>query len=119
MRRVGEDVLVVWDAEEPASDIFLKAGLSVARAIAVRVRAAVEANEQSLAEIEAAIASLQKVAHEVESVEKSARLVTKHGTSILESAEWMRGELAKQLEALSEAVGNLREATDSGESTPV
>jgi hypothetical protein len=116
MRRVGEDVLVVWDAEDPTSDIFLKAGLSVARAIAVRVRAAVEANEQSLAEIEAAIARLQKVAHEVESVEKSARLVTKHGNSILESAERMRGDLTTQLEALREAVGNLREASDAGES---
>jgi hypothetical protein len=113
MRRVGEDILVVWDAEDPTSDVFLKAGLSVARAIAVRTRAAVEANEETLREMEAAIAALQKVAKEVDTIEKSARLVTKHGTTILESAEWMRSELATQLDALSSAVDGLREATDA------
>jgi hypothetical protein len=110
MRRVGEDVLVVWDAEDPTSDVYLRAGLSVARAIAVRTRVALEANEESLGAIDAAILALQKVAARVEGIEKSARLVTKHGTTILESAEWMRGELGTQLEALGEAVGNLRGA---------
>jgi hypothetical protein len=112
MRRIGDDVLVVWDADDPTSDVYLKAGLSVARAIAVRSRVALEANDESLAGIEAAIASLQKVATRVEAIEKSARLVTRHGTTILESAEWMRGELGEQLEALGEAVGNLRGAMD-------
>ena len=112
MRRIGDDVLVVWDADDPTSDVYLKAGLSVARAIAVRSRVALEANEESLGGIEAAIASLQKVATRVEAIEKSARLVTRHGTTILESAEWMRGELGEQLEALGEAVGNLRGAMD-------
>ena len=113
MRRVGEDVFVVWDADDPTSDVYLKAGLSVARAIAVRTRVALEANEESFAGIEEAISALQKVATRVAAVEKSARLVTRHGTTILESAEWMRGELGAQLEALGEAVGHLREATDA------
>jgi hypothetical protein len=108
MRRVGEDILVVWDADDPTSDIFLKAGLSVARAIAVRTRVAIEANEESLAGIASAIAALQKVAKEVDAVEKSARLVTKHGTDILESTKFMRGELTTQLAALGEAVVGLR-----------
>ncbi len=108
MRRVGEDILVVWDADDPTSDVYLKAGLSVARAIAVRTRAVVEASEESLAEIEGAIAALQKVAKEVDAVEKAARLITTHNTIIVESAKRMRGELAAQLEVLGEAVGSLR-----------
>jgi hypothetical protein len=114
MRRIGEDVFVVWDADDPTSDIYLKAGLSVARAIAVRTRVALEANEEGLAQIEAAILALRKVATRVDTIERSARLVTRHGTTILDSAESMRGELDEQVEALGEAVSHLRGAIDAG-----
>jgi hypothetical protein len=35
-RRVGDDIIAVWDAEEPETDIYLRAALSVARALALR-----------------------------------------------------------------------------------
>jgi hypothetical protein len=113
MRRIGEDVLVVWDAEDPTSDIFLKAGLSVARAMAVRKRAALASNDRSLAEIEAAIASLHKATQQVDAIEKAASTINAQGAKILKSAQEMRNELATQLDALGSAVGSLREATEA------
>ena len=34
--RYGNDVVVIWDAEDTGSDVFLDAGLSVARALCAR-----------------------------------------------------------------------------------
>ena len=36
LARFGQDVCVVWDVEDAASDLVLSAGLSVARALCVR-----------------------------------------------------------------------------------
>ena len=33
LRRIGPDMLVVWDAEDPTTDVYLRAALSIARAL--------------------------------------------------------------------------------------
>ncbi len=34
--RYGNDLVITWDPEDPASDLFIKAALSVARALVIR-----------------------------------------------------------------------------------
>jgi hypothetical protein len=48
LRRVGSDVLVVWDADDVGTDLNLRLALSVARALCVRERVAVSQEEASL-----------------------------------------------------------------------
>jgi hypothetical protein len=36
LRRVGMDVLVIWDADDPATDVYLRAAMSIARALVVK-----------------------------------------------------------------------------------
>ncbi|HYP68746.1 MAG TPA: hypothetical protein VEP67_10925 [Thiobacillaceae bacterium] len=38
LARYGSDVVVIWDAEDEASDAYLKAGFMAAKALAVRAR---------------------------------------------------------------------------------
>jgi hypothetical protein len=48
LRRIGRDVLVVWDADDAASDLTLRLAVSVARALCVRECVAASQAEASL-----------------------------------------------------------------------
>src|SRR5205085_5047841 len=50
--RVGRDVFVVWDPADPASDVLLRASLSVARALVIREKAAADSTKADLTAIE-------------------------------------------------------------------
>src|SRR5207247_3053533 len=59
LARFGQDVCVVWDVEDAASDLVLSAGLSVARALCVRRHHERTSQAVSFAEIDEAILRIQ------------------------------------------------------------
>jgi hypothetical protein len=57
--RHGNDVFVVWDAERVESDVILRAGLSVAKALCVRQVKERQAEDGNWDRVEAAILTLE------------------------------------------------------------
>ena len=52
--RYGNDVVVIWDAEDTGSDVFLDAGLSVARALCARPKSISEEADEDFEALERA-----------------------------------------------------------------
>ncbi len=114
LARFDKDIIVVWDEENPATDVVLDAAVSLARALVIRGRREVQGAEaEELEEISAAISDLQK---QFERFDK----MTKWCDDISGSAENIKGELSKILKrlridakSLTEGLQALRD-TDSG-----
>ncbi len=109
LARYGDDVVVVWDAEDSATDTYLAAALSVARALSVR-------GAQDGGGLGVDVDGLEKVIREVErqaggldDITKSAQAIDGHVTKILDKARIVRNGLERQVGLLDEKVAGLRE----------
>lgn len=106
--RYGNDLVIVWDARDAATDIYLTCAYSVARALAVRLQQRTEQSSEALADIERATRAIGKQAEYLEEIRKTADTVRSHGGKIAERAERMRDELQKQLAEIDEQLSALK-----------
>jgi hypothetical protein len=109
LRRYGDDVVLVWDSEDPASDVVLAAGLEVARAISVQARAQSDGADLDLEELDRAILAIEKQLAGVKAIETSARTVTRSGDRILGHCEALRTGLTADLEKLRGGVARIHD----------
>jgi hypothetical protein len=105
--RVGDDVFVVWDIDDSSSDLYLKLGVSLARALAVRQHKSQAAQSADFQAIEKAILHIEKAANGLEELQTSADTVQNHGEKMQKRIGLMRKELAKQIEILREHTANV------------
>jgi hypothetical protein len=107
--RYGSDFIVVWDAEDPASDVFLKAGVIAARALCFRNERQSAAQQVDFDAIDKAILEIEKRAGNLDEVRKSAETIQSSSAKILERVRKDREALEKQVEILRSRVKDLRE----------
>ncbi len=98
--RMGDDVFVVWDPEDSGSDLYLKLGVSLARALAVRHHQRQSAESADYQAIEKAILDIEKAVNGLDELETSAGQINSHGEKMLKRIGLMRRELNKQIEVL-------------------
>jgi hypothetical protein len=109
LKRFGSDIVVVWNQDDPTTDILLKCALSLARALAVReARASAEA-EANFDEIDAAVLKLGRDAVALTEVTTWANTVQSSGKKIADRVEKVRDDLEKQVELLQDHLGRLKE----------
>lgn len=110
LSRYGDDVIVVWDAADPLSDVVLRAGLMLARALCVRQATERQTQAADFGAINDAILDIEKQTQTLDSISKSADSVKKNGQDILDRADRLRRRLDKQIEILREKVDDLRDS---------
>lgn len=110
LHRWGQDVVVVWDEDDPATDVRLKAGYLVAKALAIRAGQHDEAEAASLAEMDAAIEAIRKQINGFEEIQTSARTVVSGGEKIFKRADIMSQEIERRLLVLQQHIVRLRAA---------
>ena len=108
--RYGNDLVVVWDAEDSANDVFLKAGVITARALCFRAERRTESAKVDFDAIERAILEIEKRAGNLDDVRKSADTIKSASEKILERVRIDREALDKQVTQLREKVGDLRDS---------
>lgn len=106
--RCGDDLMVVWDAEDPATDVWIEAALSVAEALCTRGAAASERKAVDFANLDAAVNEVEKQAGALEEIETSARTVTNGADKILRRVEILRKVLTRQVADLRDGLADLR-----------
>ena len=106
--RHGEDVFVVWDAEKIESDIILRAGLSLAKALCVRQMKERDDEEGNWEDIDRAILAVEKEAARLASIKKWTETIQSNSGNILEEVRKMADNLAKQVAVLRESVETLK-----------
>jgi hypothetical protein len=110
LHRWGQDVVVVWDDDDPATDIRLKAAWLVAKALALRAGQHDAAEAASLDAIDKAIEAIRKQIEGFEKIQTSAQTVINSGTAIHDRARIMAEQIERQLGLLEEQAGRLRSA---------
>ena len=111
LHRWGSDIVVVWDAEDPATDVRLKAGYLLAKALCVRANQHDEDEAASLAEMDVAIEAIRKQIAGFEEIRTSARTIVNGGEKILSRARLMEEEITRRLVGLDTQLDRLRAAT--------
>jgi hypothetical protein len=112
--RYGSDFVVVWDVDDPASDVFLKAGVIAARALCFRNERKSAAQQVDFEAIDKAILEIEKRAGNLDEVRKSAETIQSSSNKILDRVRIDREALEKQVEVLRERVGDLKGSMTAG-----
>lgn len=115
LSRFGNDVVIVWDAEDANSDLYFRAGLSLARALCVRGHALTESHQVDFQELDRAILEIEKRAGMLEEIDKWAGTIKNNSERILDRIRTTRTALEKQVSILREKTDALKSAADAGE----
>jgi hypothetical protein len=108
LQRHGSDVVVVWDAEEAASDMVVRAAYSLARALAVRERRTDRESQAAITEIERAARSIERQIGHLDEVRKWAETVRGHGEKIVDRSSRMAEELRRDVERLDAQLASMK-----------
>jgi hypothetical protein len=110
LARFGSDVFVVWDAEDPATDAFLRAALEISRALCLRTHAAADRQKIDFTPIDRAILDIEKRVQNLDDVRKSAETIKSSSEKILDRVRIDRKALDEQLIVLREAMNGVKQA---------
>lgn len=108
--RLGNDVFVVWDAEDADTDLYLNVGLSLARFLCFRTRKREEGQDADLHEIDKAILEIEKRAASLEKIKKWTGTIRSRTEEIDKEVRLTRKSLLKQAKLLTAKIDALKAA---------
>jgi hypothetical protein len=117
LARYGADVVVTWDAEDPASDVFLQAALEISRALCIRTQTAAERAQIDFTPIDRAILDIEKRVQNLDQVRTSAETIKSSSDKILERVRIDRKALDEQIVVLREAMELVKATLGEGAET--
>jgi hypothetical protein len=106
--RYGQNLVIVWDAEDEATDVVLTAAVACAKAISVRTARRSSAETASMQKIDEAIAAINKQIEGFDEIQASANSVMSAARRIENRARIMSEQIARHTEALVEQVVSLK-----------
>ena len=109
--RFGNDVFVLWNPEDPATDLFLKTAFTLVRALCVRTAQHRDTETADFRAIDEAICEIEKRTESLNEIETSARTIQTGSEKILKRVELCRKALFQQVETLREKMDELRQLT--------
>jgi hypothetical protein len=122
LARVGGDIFVVWDRQDVQSDVFLRAGVTLARAICVRDQRQGAAQAADFTAIEAAILEIERRARDFEELRAWTETIHNNSDKILKKLDSVRKSLDRQTQLLRENMEDLQRslaaATDARPQAP-
>src|SRR5439155_25440272 len=95
--RYGQDVIAVWDPEDPTTDLYLKTAYSLARALVVAHGRAVAETEANFTEIDSALLEIGRQAESLEQITDATRTITNANEKIATRARVVRDALAREV----------------------
>jgi hypothetical protein len=116
VHRVGSDVFVVWDSENPSTDLHLKIGVTLARALCIRVEQISQSQDRDFEEITKAILEVEKQSQFLGEVSSSAETIKSGADKVLERVRKTRKSLERQVEILQERIGDLKQSSGAAAS---
>jgi hypothetical protein len=108
LTRNGDDVLVVWDAQRIESDVVLRAGLSLAKALCVRKQRERSKNEGDWEQVDAAVLAVEKEAARMQQMKTWTDTIQSNSGKLLDEIRKMTNNLETQISVLRESVETLK-----------
>ena len=107
-RRYGNDIVVIWDEEDTASDVYLDAGMSVAKALCVQAKSRSDEVGEDVEAIERAVRTIEKQAEGLDEITRLTNTVKNNSEKILTRARIMGDSFREQIGIMDEKIGSLR-----------
>jgi hypothetical protein len=108
LQRHGNDIVVVWDPDDPASEIVVRAAYSLARSLAVREGRTDRQSLVAILEIDRAARGIEKQVGYLDEVRRWAETVKGHGEKIADRSARMADELRRDVERLDAQIASMR-----------
>lgn len=96
---LGQGVLVVWDADDPASDVYLEAALALARASCIRARSR-SGEGFDLGALDKAVRHVEKQIEGLEEIRTAAETIERGSARILKRARILDDNLCRAVRDL-------------------
>lgn len=109
--RYGNDIFVIWDADDISNDVILKSALCLAKALCVRESKTRDAEAADFQAIDNAILAIEKEAKRLESMKTWTETITSNGGKILDEIRKMSAALDRQMQILREALSGLKDSS--------
>ena len=106
--RYGNDVFVVWDAEDQTTDLNLRVALSLARALCVREATRQRSQSADLEKLNRAVLAVEKQAQSLDEVLAATTTIENANQKIRKRAETCRKKLLAQVDQLNDAVAAIK-----------
>jgi len=116
--RYGGDVVVVWDADDPQSDVYFDVALTLAKCLCVRRTTEKVAQAADLNSIDTAILEILRTAESLEEVEVCAGTIKVSCEKILNRVRIARERLHSKATELQDRVADLKHALDGAVDSP-
>jgi len=113
-QRYGRDIVVKWDADDDALDLWLQAALMVAAAISVKAASHDKQDAASFEKIDKAIERIRKCLEGFEEINTSANTARSATERILNRARLIQEGLSSQLQSIVDEVAKLKEDSANG-----
>jgi hypothetical protein len=107
--RYGDDVVVIWDVDDAASDIYLKLGLSVAKALCTRRVAERAGIDFDFTTVDEAILEITKQVGLLDEIRPWADTIKNNSEKILERLRISREKIQRQADTLADHVSHIKE----------
>lgn len=108
LARHGDDVLLIWDAQKIESDVILRAGLSLAKALCIRKRRERDQNDSNWEEVESAILAVEKEVLRLGQMKTWTDTIYSNSGKLQDEIRKMTNSLEKQIDVLRESVETLK-----------
>ena len=116
LSRFGHDVIIVWDQEDPSTDLVFKCGLLTAKTLSLRVAQRSKAEAANFQKIDKAIEAMRKQIEGFSELRTTSETIQNGTVKMLERLRIMRTDLERQVEIFADQVGALKDeaATEEG-----
>lgn len=109
LSRHGNVIIALWDPEDRQTDLFVKLGLSVAKALCTRQAREKESLAVDFSTLDHAILEINKQLGHIDEISGFSESIRNNSEKILERMRISRKKLDKQIAVLQEALQDLRE----------
>jgi hypothetical protein len=107
LARYGDDLIVVWDPDDPADEIVIRAAYTTARALALRVREVSGEAEQAAQAVERATRTIEKQLRYLGDIQRMAETTRSNGEKIADRAKRMQRDLEIEIERIDQHLAAL------------
>jgi hypothetical protein len=109
--RIGQDVFVFWNSEDATTDIHLRLGLSVARALCIQKATKREHEAADFEDMDTAILEINKQLEALDEIRACAESIDKNSGKIKDRLRISSEKLRKQVGTLTERLADLKQTT--------
>ena len=108
LARYGNDVVIVWDCENAASDIVLKAGLSLARALCAKAGADRKGLEMDIERMQKAMREVERQVQGMDDIRRHAQTIRSCADKIEDRARIVSSNIERATAILEEETEAIR-----------